>query len=727
MKNTRKILVALLVVFTLLASLATITASAASQPETLYLTPNANWKKDNARFAAYFFGNGETWVDMKDSNSDGIYEVAVPTDKVYPSVIFCRMNPNAAANNWNNKWNQTSDLSIPTGGANHYTVKENTWDKGGGTWSTLGSTCEHVAGPEATCTEDQTCTLCGDTITSATGHNYDSAYKCGTCGGQATFTVAGTGAHLGTEWATGNTDNDMTYADGVYTKVYENVEAGTYLLKCACDHDWGIAYPDQNKEYTVEEDGSTVTVTLTGTTVAIEITAPAADDPTVDPDDPTVDPDEPTVDPDEPATETITVYFENNWLWTEVACYYWLPEDGGDNTWPGTAMTVVGTLDGHDVYSVSVPANVAGLIISGFKDTDPTKRDQTPDITEGIVDGAGWKMLWNEKNDVEAIEFAPSTDPDDPTVDPDDPTVDPDDPTVDPDDPTDDPNPAPTDYYLIGYLNGANYGCEEDWENLGEYKFVDGKLSTSFSKDSYVFIKTGDNAHWFLSETYCEDTTVTLKENLTEKMFVPGGVELNFTLTVNEDGSLTLSYTTGAAVEPEPEQPKPAPTDFYLVGYIGDVDYDGNDYHFVNGKLTATFTSDTYVVVKDNNGDWYLAAEYCQDTEVTLAKGNSEKMFVPKDVQVTFTLEVDEDGTLYLSYTTPSSEQPKPEDPKPEDPKPEDPKPEDPKPEDPQPENPQPEQPEEELGFFEAIWQAILDFFKSIGDFFAGLFGGNAE
>ena len=37
------------------------------------------------------------------------------------------------------------------------------------------------------------------------------------------------------------------------------------------------------------------------------------------------------------------------------------------------------------------------------------------------------------------------------------------------------------------------------------------------------------------------------------------------------------------------------------------------------------------------------------------------------------------------------------------------------------------QQPEEELGFFESIWQAILDFFKSIGDFFAGLFGGNKE
>ena len=102
----------------------------------LYLTPNANWKQSNARFAAYFFGNGETWVSMtKVAGETDLYEVTIPTAKKYPNVIFCRMNPSAAANNWSNKWNQTADLVIPTDGKNHYTVKAGTWDKGGGTWS----------------------------------------------------------------------------------------------------------------------------------------------------------------------------------------------------------------------------------------------------------------------------------------------------------------------------------------------------------------------------------------------------------------------------------------------------------------------------------------------------------------------------------------------------------------------------------------------------------------
>ena len=139
MKNTRKLLVALIVVMAMLLSMAalTMTASAANIPAgtVLYLVPSANWNESNARFAAYFFGNGEAWVNLTDVNGDGIYECEVLEG--YPNVIFCRMNPTTTANNWNNKWNQTADLTIPNDGTNFYTVKEGTWDKGGGTWTTL--------------------------------------------------------------------------------------------------------------------------------------------------------------------------------------------------------------------------------------------------------------------------------------------------------------------------------------------------------------------------------------------------------------------------------------------------------------------------------------------------------------------------------------------------------------------------------------------------------------
>ena len=111
-----------------------------------------------------------------------------------------------------------------------------------------------------------------------------------------------------------------------------------------------------------------------------------------------------------------------------------------------------------------------------------------------------------------------------------------------------DPNPGAstgTAYYLVGYINGADYGCEWDWQNLGQYLFVDGRLTATFTEDSYVFVKTGDNQEWLMASSYCEASSCTFAEGGNEKMFVPGGVELTFALVENTDGSVTLTYTTG--------------------------------------------------------------------------------------------------------------------------------------------------------------------------------------
>lgn len=100
--------------------------SGTSQVSMLYLKPTGSWIQNNERYAAYFFGNGDKWVDMVDSDKDGIYEVAKPTVK-YPNIIYCRMNGSQAENKWGNKWDQTSDLTIPSDGKNLYTI--------GGSWS----------------------------------------------------------------------------------------------------------------------------------------------------------------------------------------------------------------------------------------------------------------------------------------------------------------------------------------------------------------------------------------------------------------------------------------------------------------------------------------------------------------------------------------------------------------------------------------------------------------
>ena len=102
----------------------------------LYLNPkwnNDTWDKDGARFAAYFFGNGEKkWVDMKKATGSNVYYVEAPDGYLY--VIFCRMNGSAAANNWNNKWNQTGDLSVPTATSTSRQCNISGWDSG--SWET---------------------------------------------------------------------------------------------------------------------------------------------------------------------------------------------------------------------------------------------------------------------------------------------------------------------------------------------------------------------------------------------------------------------------------------------------------------------------------------------------------------------------------------------------------------------------------------------------------------
>ena len=91
-----------------------------NQPSILYFRPSTNWKDADARFAAYFFGTEAKWLDMTDSDSDGIYEVA--NDKTNANVIFCRMNPATTENNWDNKWTQTDDIVIPNEADNLNTV-----------------------------------------------------------------------------------------------------------------------------------------------------------------------------------------------------------------------------------------------------------------------------------------------------------------------------------------------------------------------------------------------------------------------------------------------------------------------------------------------------------------------------------------------------------------------------------------------------------------------------
>lgn len=124
----------------------TITAVFEKAPTTtLYLVPNSDWKKADARYEAHIFEPGVDthckWYTMIKVN-DSLYRVDVPNDVIEEfsqysqNIIFVRCNPELAEHDWASKWNQTVDLKIPTNGDTKLTVTtKNNEGKYYGEWS----------------------------------------------------------------------------------------------------------------------------------------------------------------------------------------------------------------------------------------------------------------------------------------------------------------------------------------------------------------------------------------------------------------------------------------------------------------------------------------------------------------------------------------------------------------------------------------------------------------
>ena len=238
MKHTRKILVALLVLMTILVSLAAVTipASAANEEgRVICLKPGSSWTQGNERYAAYYWDdNGSHWTDMYKIGS-GVYGAYIPAG--YTNVILCRMNGSNSSNSWNTKWDQTADLTIGT--YNCYTISSSSNGTGKGSWG-----------------------------------NYT-----------VSFTVAGEEGLCGSSWSNTATANDMIYnpATGLYEKIYPNVAAGTYKYKVLASHSWDYNWSngsandsDGNSAVTVAEGACHVLVTFDPATRTVKATSVAA-------------------------------------------------------------------------------------------------------------------------------------------------------------------------------------------------------------------------------------------------------------------------------------------------------------------------------------------------------------------------------------------------------------------------------------------------------------------
>ena len=520
------------------------------ETKTIYLNAGGSglWDQASAWFAAKVDG---TVYKMVDLNLDGVYEVEIPYEAT--QIMFLRKDP-ANTNLDESAWNKTATLTI---GGNCYTITG--WGDNDGTWS--------------------------DFTPSAT---------------EAILTVAGETGLCGTNWDTTNTSNDMTLnASGIYEKVFTNVAAGTYKFKVALNHSWDKSWGDTstadgNAVVTVDETGSTVTITFDPATQKVVATVEAPAAPTeytvtfngtnvtsngagtiTEGEDYTATltaaegytlPESVSVKIGETDVAhtyadgvltieaanitgdivitavgveeetTMTVYFQNNWLWTDVCVYYWGSTTDTNPTWPGVAMTFVENDGTYDIYSAEVPKDITGMLFNGIKDDGSGNRDQSPDIegTSIVSESVCYYMTWSDGNQVGTFEYDPNGGGSGDSGD---------------------------GYYLVGYINGADY-------DGNDYQFADGSLTVTFTADSYVLLKDSNDQHYIPDAAVSDATTATLKPgnwDYDRKVKVLAGT-YTFTLVENADGSLTLSY---AASQTDPTDNVTYEATFHFANTLG--------------------------------------------------------------------------------------------------------------------------------------------------------------
>jgi len=95
--------------FLLLTLVALLTGINASATKTVYVDPvgTGTWMTDNPAISLYVFGSGDGWANSE-TLSDGVIKFTF--DDKYTSMIIVR-GPQANANSFTNKWNQSGDIT----------------------------------------------------------------------------------------------------------------------------------------------------------------------------------------------------------------------------------------------------------------------------------------------------------------------------------------------------------------------------------------------------------------------------------------------------------------------------------------------------------------------------------------------------------------------------------------------------------------------------------------
>ena len=513
----------------------------AAIPSKLYLDAS-DWGYANARYAAYFMPQN-SFVDMTKATGEvSVFEVAVPASQT--KVIFVRMNGATTENNWNNgtKWNQTGDLTIPTDGKNKF--KPSGWDGATTTWSTYTYT-------------PPTFYIAGDFVTPT--------------------------------WSENAAANKMDYADGVFSKSYDNVAASPHQFKIT-NGTWtnAIGYNQntcsgtnckvegngENIQFTPLAEG-TVTITYTLADGKVHITCP--------------EPPAAEFNITYPATQTnytlvagpakaqtgtevsftatpadgyvlnvtyngnaitgnnnvyafmmpaadvtiaieavvaTTIYYVDNNSWGNANAYMW--NDSGSNGWPGVTMTAAGTVGEHNYayYSVSFAQGAYTSVIFSNNGSNQTA-DQTIETAKPYFYDGAW-YTWDE---LLAKLAAPV---------------------------------VTYDYYIAGPLAGGWSATQ-----MGMEKVAEGQYTCEFTKDAGDYQFKVTNGKWS-NETGGFDCA-DVEGSYEEVSHVDGNVNVKLTstttFTVKFDSNTKKISFEGLTVA------APAPTfDYYIVG-----SFNGND------------------------------------------------------------------------------------------------------------------------------------------------------
>lgn len=313
---------------------------------TLYLVPNDNWKQANAKFAANYFGGEGVTQAFTDflTSEDGIHYVAEIPDAA-TTVIFTRHAADAATPSWENKWNQTGDITIPADN-NCYTIADGAWDNGEGTWSTFDpATVEpmtyYVTGNEA---------LVGAELV----WNVQAIAMTGT---PATYTFTNLTPGVACE---------MKITSGTWNPSWGYEALDTESSSANITNVSGnIAFTPTEATATVTFDGTKIT--LTGTFLAPE---PVKD---------------------------VTLYFLNKDNWTAIFAYVFEGAGGGFyKVWPGEEMTKTEELiNAYEVYSYTFPETYNTIIFHNNAGT------QTDDLVWNAEKPYFFGDKWYTKEEIE--------------------------------------------------------------------------------------------------------------------------------------------------------------------------------------------------------------------------------------------------------------------------------------------------------------------------------------